>query len=236
MPVFDDVSFSVEQFSGDVRIFPLPNLVLFPHVMQPLHIFEWRYRELLKDAMADDRLIAMATLAPGWEDEYQGSPRLYPMTCLGQVTMSNELADGTCNVLVLGLCRAKLTQEVASAGRYRRAKAQLHADVYSNCDVARRKALRRELRQNLLHILPNLPEVQEQMGHLLSDNVPLGTLVDVISYLLGVDISAKQSLLTEPNVYRRVEILLDHLAGAAVGEAISNGVVKLGFPPQFSSN
>ena len=55
MSTFEDLSFSVENFSGKVRLFPLPNLVLFPHVMQPLHIFEPRYRDMLEDALADDQ-------------------------------------------------------------------------------------------------------------------------------------------------------------------------------------
>ena len=72
MASFDNLSFSFEDFGGRVRVFPLPNLVLFPHVMQPLHIFEPRYRELLEDALAGDRLIAMALLAPGWENDLRG--------------------------------------------------------------------------------------------------------------------------------------------------------------------
>ena len=61
----DDLAFVPEQFSGRARLFPLPNLVLFPHVMQPLHVFERRYVDLLHDAIEDDRLIAMALLAAG---------------------------------------------------------------------------------------------------------------------------------------------------------------------------
>ena len=83
MSTFEDLSFSFEGFSGRVRLFPLPNLVLFPHVMQPLHIFEPRYRHLLEDALADDRLITMAALKPGWETDYEGRPPLYPVACLG---------------------------------------------------------------------------------------------------------------------------------------------------------
>ena len=61
-----ELQFDASTFSGVARLFPLPNLVLYPHVMQPLHIFEERYREMLEDAIADDGLIAMALLEPGW--------------------------------------------------------------------------------------------------------------------------------------------------------------------------
>ena len=69
---------------GVARLFPLPNLVLFPHVLQPLHIFEPRYCDLLEAALADDRLIAMAVLAPGWEKDYEGRPPVHPIACLGR--------------------------------------------------------------------------------------------------------------------------------------------------------
>ena len=52
MPDFADIAALPDDFAGQARLFPLPNLVLFPHVMQPLHIFEPRYRELLEDALA----------------------------------------------------------------------------------------------------------------------------------------------------------------------------------------
>ena len=69
----ESVAFLSGRLCGQARLFPLPNLVLFPHVVQPLHIFEPRYRQLMADALADDRLIAMALLRPGWEEDYHGN-------------------------------------------------------------------------------------------------------------------------------------------------------------------
>ena len=74
MSAFEEYKFTPAEFSGIVRLFPIPNLVMFPHVMQPLHVFEPRYRDLLEDALANDRLIAMAVLEPGWESDYEGQP------------------------------------------------------------------------------------------------------------------------------------------------------------------
>src|SRR4029079_17170823 len=68
------LEFDADTFCGVARLFRLPNLVLYPHVMQPLHIFEERYREMLEDALASDRLIAMALLEPGWETDYDRRP------------------------------------------------------------------------------------------------------------------------------------------------------------------
>ena len=63
--------------SDFIPIFPLPNVVLFPNVFLPLHIFEPRYREMVGDALAGDRMIGMTLLKPGWEHEYEGRPPVY---------------------------------------------------------------------------------------------------------------------------------------------------------------
>jgi uncharacterized protein len=79
-----NLEFDAATFCGVARLFPLPNLVLYPHVMQPLHIFEERYREMLEDALAGDRLIAMAVLEPGYEHDYDSRPPIGEYACLGK--------------------------------------------------------------------------------------------------------------------------------------------------------
>src|SRR3990170_3664199 len=98
-----DTTFDAEAFSGVVRLFPLPNLVLYPHVMQPLHVFEGRYREMLEDAIAGDRLIAMALLEPGWEPDYESRPAIAPFACLGKVITHHRLSDCRYNLLLMGV-------------------------------------------------------------------------------------------------------------------------------------
>jgi len=232
MSTFEDLSFSFEEFSGTVRLFPLPNLVLFPHVMQPLHIFEPRYRHLLEDALAGDRLIAMAMLKPGWEDDYEGRPPLYPMACLGRIATYHHLEDGTYNILLLGLRRVRLLRELEPRRGFRRAEVALCEDCCPPQQASERSRVQRELRDAFLKILPTLPEAQEQVDQLLGSDVSLGVLTDVISYMLDIEAAKKQVLLAETDVYRRVDILLSHLSAAAV-EMASEKVV---FPPEFSAN
>jgi Lon protease-like protein len=81
----EDLNFDPTSFSGVARLFPLPNLVLFPHVMQPLHIFEPRYRAMVEEAVAGDHLITLATFSPGWEKGYEGRPPLKPIACLSRI-------------------------------------------------------------------------------------------------------------------------------------------------------
>jgi ATP-dependent Lon protease len=235
MSAFDDPLFLPEEFLGKVRLFPLPNLVLFPHVMQPLRIFEPRYRELLEDALAGDGLIAMAALTPGWEKDYGGRPALYPIACLGRITAHCRLPDGTYNVLLLGLRRVRLLKELPSMRRFREAEAELCDDVCPPRSSAKRKSVRQQLRDAILHVLPALPEAQEQLDQLLGNKMPLGMLTDVMGYILDIGTPQKLSLLAEMNVVRRAELLLQHLSATAA-ESAPVPDSALCFPPAFSMN
>ena len=99
-------------FMGTVRLFPLPNAVLFPQVMQPLHVFEPRYRQLAVDALAGDRFIAMALLAPGWQTDQSGTPPIHPVACLGRIIAEQRLADGRYNLLLRGMSRIQIAHEI----------------------------------------------------------------------------------------------------------------------------
>jgi Lon protease-like protein len=235
MSTFDELSFSFEDFGGKVRLFPLPNLVLFPYVMQPLHIFEPRYRDLLEDALAGDHLIAMAVLAPGWERNYEGRPAIHPIACLGRITACCRLPDGTYNVLLLGLRRVKVVREVTSVRRFREAEVEVREDIYPAQQASRRALLQQSLRDGLMRLLPTLPEATEQLDQLLDNDIPLGMLSDLIGYMLDIGLAEKQVLLAEPNVHRRAELLLRHLSVAAADlEPVASAA--LCFPPYFSTN
>jgi uncharacterized protein len=234
MAAFDELTFSIENFSGVVRLFPLPNLVLFPHVMQPLHIFEPRYRAMLEEALSGDQLIAMALLSPGWERDYEGRPPLYPSACLGRITTHCRLDDGTYNILLLGLKRVKLLGELAPRREFREARVEVCEDAYSPQEVSQCRALQRRLHEALLQIVPHLPEIQEQLDQLLDRDVPLGLLTDVLGYIADVKMEQKYGLLAETNVCRRAETLLKYLASAA-GHAAGSGI-NFQFPPLFSVN
>src|SRR5436853_468650 len=102
----NDDQYILANFPGRARLFPLPNLVLFPHVVQPLHVFEPRYRQMTADALADDRLITLVLLKPGWEDAGNKPPAVHPVACLGRVVADQLLPDGRYNLLLRGLSRA----------------------------------------------------------------------------------------------------------------------------------
>jgi len=83
-------------------VFPLPQVVLFPHVHLPLHVFEPRYRALLDEALRGPRVFAMAVLKPGYEEDYYGCPEVHPWACAGRVVKHQRLADGCSDVVLRG--------------------------------------------------------------------------------------------------------------------------------------
>jgi Lon protease-like protein len=230
MAFVDEPSFSAEQFSGVVRLFPLPNRVVFPHVMQPLHIFEPRYRALLEEALGGDGLIAMAILAPGWEKNYEGRPRLQPHACLCKVATHHLTSEGNYNVLLLGVKRIEIVRELPPAKPFREAEARLRHDDYPEDFAAGRFSKQRRLLELFKQGLPKLAETAEGLDELLGKHIPLGMLTDIVAYTLELGFDKKIQLLAETNVDRRVEILFDYLSNAANAGEASN------FPPPFSDN
>jgi Lon protease-like protein len=234
MPHLDDnLAFVPERFSGRARLFPLPNLVLFPHVIQPLHIFERRYVEMFHDAIEDDRLIAMALLEPGWESDYEGRPSVASVACLGRVVTWQAQAGSRYNLLLLGLTRVNIVQELPPCRAFREARVDILADQYPQATTELRPALHKKLVASFERMLPRIKDADELFNQLSVDSISLGTLTDVITYALDIDVRVKQSLLSDPCVDRRATTLLSHLESAT---SDARPLALAGFPPAFSSN
>ena len=95
-----------------VPVFPLPNLIVFPDAMMPLHVFELRYRTMVRDALSGERVIAMGLLKPGWEVDYHGSPEFYPLGCLARFEEVEWLPNDCYSLVVRGLSRVMVSRVV----------------------------------------------------------------------------------------------------------------------------
>lgn len=224
---------SLEGFRGKVRLFPLPKLVLFPHVGQSLHIFEPRYRQMMTDALADDRLLALALLQPGWEEEYHKSPPIHPMVCVGRIMQEEKLADGRYNLLLHGLCRARIREEVTSAKLYRIARVEL-CPGQPVSDARRDRTLRKALRKAVTPYFSAHPPAVAQLRRLLDGPLPLGDLCDILGFALPLEAEEKQGLLEEVDVETRINMLLRHLRGH--NPSPEDEQPRRRFPPEFSAN
>lgn len=95
-----------------IPVFPLPGLVLFPHAQVPLHVFELRYRTMVRDALSGERLIGVALLKPGYEHDYHGSPEFFPTGCLARFEEVEWLPNDCYDLKVLGQARVRFTRIV----------------------------------------------------------------------------------------------------------------------------
>jgi Lon protease-like protein len=231
MPNYEQYRQLPHDFSGVVRLFPLPNLVMFPGVLQPLHVFEPRYVNMLEDALAGDRLIAMALLAPGWEKEYDGRPPIAPLVCIGRIASHAPTESGRYNVLLVGARRARIVEELAPQRSFRQARVTLLDDEYPEDDAAARSQLRRRLVEAFAALLPSSSAARQQFQQLLAGQAPLGLVTDILAHSLALELPRKLELLQECNVDRRAEMLI-----AAAAEKVDVADDDGTFPPDFSEN
>ncbi|HEX7478735.1 MAG TPA: LON peptidase substrate-binding domain-containing protein [Polyangiales bacterium] len=195
----------------ELPVFPLPKLVLFPGTTLPLHVFEPRYRDMLADCLPQpQKLIAIAQLKPGWEPAYEGRPAIYDVAGVGRITEHTANPDGTYDILIEALARARI-EELAPAGlRYRRATATvLRERVPKNgvdaLALSELFLLATRISSIVQRALPGFV-LQATPG----DAAPL--MADKIADQLVLDPEARQDLLETLDVSARIRTLAAHLA------------------------
>jgi uncharacterized protein len=194
-----------------IPIFPLPNVVLFPNVSLPLHIFEPRYRDMVKDALAGDRLIGMVLLRPGWEGDYEGRPAVYPIGCAGLITFSEQYADGRYNIVLRGLGKFRIAAEDESRA-YRIAS----IDALPEEPTEAERALVRAERQRLESLM-----VPQGSGGSAASGLPPSIadedLVNALAQYLELEPVEKQALLERNGLLARCRSLIELLEMKLLG-------------------
>jgi len=224
-------------FSRPIPLFPLPNCVLFPGVVQPLHIFEPRYLEMVAEALVDQSVLAMALLKPGWEKDYYGFPEIHPLVCVGKIIAHEKLDDGKYNLLLHGVARANVLVE-ARRDLYRVAKLEPCFDLPSPTEsplmMTQRKVLHDLLEQTALKDLTVTPSLEPLF---LDEQVSTPRLFDLMAYTFVQDISTKQRLLEELDPMRRGELVLRQMVTLAT--RLESGTHRKGsstWPPPLNAN
>lgn len=188
-----------------IPLFPLPGVVLFPRAVLPLHIFEHRYRLMTADALAGDRLVAMALLKPGWERDYHGRPAIEPVVCVGRILNSERLPDGKYNFLLQGELRATVVREHTDRP-YRYARlTPLPQTPAMEIDLSGERDRLAEL--FAARPLAQLP-LAEQFRKLCASPLPTSDLSDLVAFHFVEQLALKQALLCESDVRRRVRALV----------------------------
>ena len=185
-------------------LFPLPNVVLFPNVFLPLHIFEPRYREMVADAVASDRMIGMVLLRPGWDRDYEGTPPVYPIGCSGVMTHVERLPDGRYNIVLRGLERFRILEEDHERS-YRRAVVEpLHETALSRDD---RDVVRSHRTKLETMLAPAIIGGDAKIPSAMSDE----DLVNALAQYLDLEPLEKQALLEQPCLRSRAASLVELL-------------------------
>jgi uncharacterized protein len=193
---------------SSIPIFPLPTVVLFPHVFLPLHIFEPRYRQMVADALSGDRLIGMTLLRPGYESDYEGRPPIYGTGCTGLITHFERLDDGRFNLILRGLDKFTVLGEEDPGGNrlYRRALVSLVDESLHDHD---REALRSE-RQRLEAALG--PFFDRAVGEQqLPSTMPDEDFVNALAQYLEFEPIEKQALLERHGTIARCRSMVELL-------------------------
>jgi uncharacterized protein len=180
-----------------ISIFPLPGAILFPGMQMPLHIFEPRYRALVKDALARDRRIGM--IQPQRAEE--GAP-LYTIGCLGKIGEVEALDDGRFNLVLEGESRFRLLRELDAATPFRQIEAELLEDEeYPALSPVGRAGVEREARR-----------FADSQGYSVDweavTRLDDESLIDGTSQIVPFDIASKQALLEAPTLAERCELLV----------------------------
>lgn len=223
-----DDDHDLKDFNNVSRLFPLPGVVLFPHAILPLHIFEPRYRQMSEDALASDRFITVVQFRPPSEWVSPTEPALEEYGCLGRIFNHERLPDGRFNFLLIGRKRVRLTREVASGKLYRMSEVRVIDDILPEEPYDSQ-------RSDLITAFRNVVQgrVDPDLDALFETEPPLGLLTDIVAQALGLPASIKQSLLAEPRVITRAVELLGVLRQIGTLPPIDE---RATFPPPFSRN
>lgn len=181
-------------------LFPLPGAILFPRAQLPLHIFETRYREMVRDAVEGAGRIGMIQPANMDDD----SPALFAVGCVGEIVGIEELEGGRFNIVLLGSNRFRLLREVETSAAYR--CAEVEVGTFDDGDpeplaLVQRAEVERESR--LLGEALGLAIDWDAVSRLDDE-----TLVNAIAQVAPFDYGAKQALLEEARLASRADLLV----------------------------
>lgn len=206
----------MSEFPSILPLFPLPNVVFFPGVPLPLHIFEPRYREMVRDAAkVDGPVIGMVLLRGDWRKDYYERPDVFRVGCAGRMTRVQPLPDGRYNILLQGLREFEVEEET-DARSYRCARVRWRPAIGSVLAPPLRTRLCDTMRR---HIEGQGPEAAQK---LLDDaSVTDELLVNFFCYALEVDAIEKQALLEATSLDARAERLCEVVEFAMSATAAS---------------
>ena len=190
-----------------IPLFPLPTTVFYPNTSLPLHIFEPRYRSMVADALNGKGEIGMILLKPGWESDYQGTPEIMTIGCLGKIEHHSELPEGKYNILLSGLYRFRILNEIKGK-TYRQAEVAIlkeinNKDLTSQASPTKERLIR--IMQLYLKNIPNGAKIEEALHMENCQN--LAEFVDKLTHHFDLPVNKMQEFLEQQDVQKRADSL-----------------------------
>lgn len=213
----EEVSIQVN-FGRPMPLFPLDTVACMPQQVVPLHIFEPRYRQMVAHALDGPGQIAMAVFdGDAWKQQYHGRPPLKQAVCIGHIVEHERLPDGRYNVLLQGVCRARIVRELKPAEDRLYRVAMLEPLGIPGADDERLYGLREKLTEMLtawpLSELSAAEWVAERAQH---EEIPASALLEFATFTLLTERETRYAMLAEADVGRRLERLERELEGLGV--------------------
>jgi uncharacterized protein len=213
-------------------IFPLPGTLLLPQTIISLHVFEPRYRHMMEDVINGHRTFAVAMLDEGGEPDRYGRPPVHPVAGVGVLRRSARLPDGRYNVLVEGVIRADIKDELepVSAVPYRRVRARPLSDVVSAPEEEIESAAN-ALRALCSRVVSALGSADAEIMERLNEISEPATLADMIAAAAVQDLEDRQRILAELDVLKRIELASGALGALLIKSSTGSNKAARGWGP-----
>ena len=188
-------------------VFPLPQTVLFPGALLPLHIFEPRYRAMIKDVLATNKALAIALIRETGERDAHRHPHIEPVAGVGLIIDHAELADGRYNILLRGRARVRL-EELPFVPPYRRARATLLHSAPGEPPARDMAALL----ASAAAFAADIRARDSEFDFRIPPHTPAAAACDLAAHHLVLDARERQSILETLDVAVRVRRTTESLA------------------------
>jgi hypothetical protein len=162
---------------------------------------------MVADALKGDGEIGMILLKSGWENDYQGTPEIMTIGCVGKIERHSQLPEGKYNILLSGLRRFRILNEIEGK-LYRQARVELLDEINDQDLIGSTLSIKQQLIKNMGQYLKNIPngdEVEQSLD--LGSCAKLAELVDRIVYHFDLPASKMQEFLEEQDVQKRAASL-----------------------------
>jgi len=196
-----------------LKVFPLPGVVVLPGTPTPFHVFEPRYRQLTATALAGDRMLAVATLASE-EGATQDRAPVHPIAGAGFIEAEEQLPDGRFHIVVRGLARVRLVDEIENGQPYREFTAELLEDVYPPGGPAALVRQRRALEACVLQLAEVLPPESgaPQLAEMATRTASSSQLADLVAAAVVSEPDKRLAVIEELDVARRLDLVTGEVA------------------------